>query len=737
MNYYAHSLEGQKEEKWQILKDHLISVANLASKFAEKFKAADLGYLCGLLHDIGKYTKEFQEKLKGKKNIANHSIAGAKEAIKKYGNLWGKIIAYIIAGHHAGLADFIGTGDDSCLNHRLQNEQIYDYSFYIYELNGLVKDSLSFPKLNVSDKKETDFSCYVLIKILFSCLVDADYLDTERFCEPERYKKRLNDYSLKELNEKLKNYLEKLKQNKEKTKLNEERDKILENCLNKAEKQPGFFTLTVPTGGGKTLSSLAFAMKHAIKNKMERIIYVIPYTSIIEQNADVFRDIFGNEFVLEHHSNFEYEAKDNDEDDLEYKLKLASENWDIPIVATTNVQFFESLFSNRSSSCRKLHNIIKSVIILDEAQMLPVEYMKPCLYMLAELIKNYGCSVVFCTATQPAIFENPPENFKIPNGINPNEIIQNPKELYTKLKAVNINWLGDKNINELTEKLLEFNKVLCIVNTRRLARELYENIKQRTKDGIYHLSAAMCPVHRSEKIAEIKESLKNSKKCIVVSTQLIEAGVDIDFPVVFREIAGIDSIAQAAGRCNRERKIKKGGDVYVFKMTDYKIPSGFLSRTAGVAKEVINTNEDGDLLGLENIKRYFEILYSREGEGLDGKNILQSILDSRGKLEYPFKTIAENFKIIDDITYSIIVPYDKKCEQILEKIKFSPYPASYIRDLQRYTVQVYKQDFDKLLENKKIENLKGIFFVLKKEEYLEDIGLKIDNDENKLENYII
>lgn len=736
-NFYAHSLEGLAEEKWQKLKEHLLSVAELSAKFSDKFQSKDLGYMVGLFHDIGKYSEEFQKKLKGEKITANHSIAGAKESIKKYGNLIGKLLAYVIAGHHAGLADFTGTGDDSCLSARLENEQIPDYSNYINELNEMIKNSLVFPKLKISNKKEIDFSCYVLIKMLYSCLVDADFLDTEKFCEPERFKKRLNKYSLEELNKKLDDYLEKLKLSKEKTKLNEERNKILEICLKKAQSRSGFFTLTVPTGGGKTISSLAFALKHAIKNKMDRVIYVIPYTSIIEQNADVFRDVLGNEFVLEHHSNYEFKEKDSDEDDLEYKLQLASENWDMPIIVTTNVQFFESLFSNRSSNSRKLHNIIKSVIILDEAQMLPVEYMKPCLYMLAELIRNYGCSVIFCTATQPAIFEEPQENFQIPSDLKPVEIIENPKILYKKLKAVNIKWLGEMHINELTEKLLMYEKVLCIVNTRKLAKELYENLKQKINKDIYHLSAAMCPVHRSERISEIKNKLKNNENCMVVSTQLIEAGVDIDFPVVFREIAGVDSIAQAAGRCNRERKIKQGGEVYVFKIKDYKIPPGFLSRTAGVAREVIDTNKEKDILGLENIKRYFEILYSREGEGLDGKSIIKNILNSEGRLEYPFRTIAEDFKIIEDITYSIIVPYDAKCEEILKKIEYSPYPASYIRDLQRYTVQVYKQDFDNLLKENKLNNLKNLYYVIKKEAYSQEYGINVKkNNEKELKNYI-
>ncbi len=736
MEFYAHT-QGKDKRDWQKLKDHLATVADMASAFAKQFGAGELGYLAGILHDVGKYSMEFQAKLDGKNQRVDHSTAGAKEAAERYGQIAGRILAYTIAGHHAGLADYIGSGDDSCLEARLKNNNIPDYSFYKNELTELPKDNPSFPKLKVSEKTEMEFSCFMLIRMLYSCLVDADWLDTERFCDVEKSQKRENGLPIKELEEKLNEYLKKeYPPEAEQTDLNKQRTKIMQACLDKAESKPGFFTLTVPTGGGKTYSSLAFALKHARLNNLERIIYVIPYTSIIEQNAEVFRKALGVESVLEHHSNYEYKEKDEDEDDLDYKMRLATENWDMPVVATTSVQFFESLFSNRSSRCRKLHNMANSVIILDEAQMLPAQYMKPCIYALAELIKNYNCTVVFCTATQPALFDYPPEGFKLPGGMKPMEIIEKPKELYEKLKAVNVEWKDEIGNDDLIEKLSENKQILCVVNTRRLARELYEGLKNKRIEGIYHLSAGMCPAHRSIRIVEIKDKLKNGEKCIVVSTQLIEAGVDIDFPLVYREIAGIDSIAQAAGRCNRERKIKEGGKVFVFKPAGRKAPPGFLARTSGVAKEVINLNENKDLLSLKNIKEYFEILYSREGEGLDGKNILQNIKNSSGRLEYPFKTVSDNFNLIDNTTYSLIVRYDEKCEGILESAKFSEHPGSFARKLQRYTIQVYKQDYDKLLKGGKIKNFKDVFFVLEKDAYLPEMGVIIETTGNVPENYI-
>lgn len=737
MEFFAHT-NGENKRDWQLLRMHLTAVADMSRAFAERFGAGELGYLAGILHDVGKYSAEFQAKLEGKKQRVDHSTAGAKEAMARYGELVGKILAYPIAGHHAGLADYIGAGDDACLEARLNNANIPNYSNFENEIKEFLKNKPGLPKLK-ADKQEMEFSCFMLIRMLYSCLVDADYMDTERFCNVEKSQKRENGLPVKELEAKLNEYLKnKFTSCDSQTDLNKQRSKIMRACTEKSGSKPGFFTLTVPTGGGKTFSSLAFALKHASINSLDRVVYVIPYTSIIEQNADVFRKALGAESVLEHHSNYDYKEGSDDENDTDYKMKLAAENWDMPVIATTNVQFFESLFSNRSSRCRKLHNIANSVIILDEAQMLPVRYMKPCIYALAELIKNYNCTVVFCTATQPALFDDPPEGFKLPGGMEPMEIIEKPKELYKKLKAVSVEWSGEMETEVLTTNLVKHRQVLCIVNTRKLARELYDGLKSSDKDGIYHLSAGMCPAHRSDRIAEIKEKLIKGEDCRVISTQLIEAGVDIDFPVVYREVAGIDSIAQASGRCNRERKIKEGGKVYVFKPAGHKSPPGFLARTAGVAREVINLNENKDLLSLKNIKEYFEILYSREGEGLDGKNILKSINNSGGRLEYPFKAISDSFKLIDNKTYSLVVRYDEKCEEILDKAKFSPYPGSFARKLQRYTVQVYKQDYDKLVKAGKVKNFRDVFFVLEKEAYSLVTGVNLEESAQKApENYII
>ncbi|MFA6548567.1 MAG: CRISPR-associated helicase Cas3' [Candidatus Margulisiibacteriota bacterium] len=731
--YYAHSLPDQLPEQWQLLKGHLINVAEKAKLFAKEFDADALAYVAGLLHDIGKYSKEFQAKLTGKNIRVDHSTAGAKEAKKRY-KYW-QLISYAIAGHHAGLADFIGAGDDASLAARLDNDNLPDYSAFEREIAEILPAQIKLPHLKNTNKTEMEFACYMLIRMIYSCLVDADFIDTEMFYDKEKTAKRGNKIGLKEIEIKLKAHLESKISMVSKSMLNDERSKILKACLRKAGAKPGFYTLTVPTGGGKTFSSLAFALKHAVVNDLKRVIYVIPYTSIIEQNAKVFRDALGEECVLEHHSNYDYKESLDDEDERDYKMKLAAENWDMPVVTTTNVQFFESLFSNKSQRCRKLHNIANSVIILDEAQMLPAKYLKPCVYALGELIKNYNCSVVFCTATQPALFDDPPEGFKLPDGMSPVEIIENPEKLYKKLKAVKTLWAGEFEKEELIERLSKNETVLCIVNTRKYAREIYNELKVKgISDGLYHLSAAMCPAHRTDKISEIKNRLMDNKRCVVVSTQLIEAGVDIDFPVVYRELAGIDSIAQAAGRCNRERKIKKGGKVFVFKPAGQSAPPGFIARTAGVTKEVLSLNKTSDVLSLENIKYYFEKLYSIDADGLDGKNILRNIKNSCGKMEYPFRTISDDFRLIDNATYTLVVPYDDKCEEILKDLPFSPFPWSFARRLQRYTVQVHKQDYDKLLISGKIKNIKDVYNVVEKEGYSAEFGVNVDKAP---ETYII
>jgi len=544
--YYAHSTEKIDKSDWQQLKDHLTNVATLSHDFANDFNAGDLAYTSGLLHDLGKYSPEFQRRLEGEKIHVDHSTAGTIEATRLFKDgqtAAGLLFAYIVAGHHGGLLNYGSAEGGLC--ERLRKEKLPDYSAYQKEI--------SFNTHNVGPLKlrplpnKTGFCVSFFTRMLYSCLVDADSLDTENFTSREKSSLRRQFESFEILIEKFEAHMQKINADAKDSIINRERKNIFEQCVLAGSLPPGIFSLTVPTGGGKTLSSMAFALEHLKKHNLKRIFYVIPYTSIIEQNADVFRDIFGWQNVLEHHSNFDPATVDTgDLDTGKESLRLATENWEMPIVVTTNVQFFDSLFSNKRSRCRKLHSLAKSVIILDEAQMLPTGYLLPCLAALSELVRNYGATVVICTATQPKLGDLLDEK------VRPREIMKAPDQLYETFKRVRVTNLGPRSDADLSTQLKECRQVLCIVNTRNHAKKLYDAIKD--SKNCYHLSARMCPVHRRKKIAEIKARLREGKDCRVISTQLIEAGVDIDFPVVYRTMTGIDSVAQAAGRCNREGK---------------------------------------------------------------------------------------------------------------------------------------------------------------------------------------
>ncbi|NMA66109.1 MAG: CRISPR-associated helicase Cas3' [Clostridiaceae bacterium] len=723
MEYFAHTHE--EKSQWQPLKDHLQAVANLAREFGDSFDAGKLAYIAGLLHDIGKYSKEFQQRLHGSNIRVDHSTAGAQEAIKLYGK-FGKIFSYVIAGHHSGLPDIGSKANESSLEGRLNKKELYNYDAYKQEIIQLP----SFEQKDICLELTRDtlnFAFAFFIRMIYSCVVDADFLDTENAMAKNRALIRGGHPEISELYEVFELEMDKKLKKAKKTAINQYRTQILEQCLGKANSNIGMFSLTVPTGGGKTLSSLAFALQHALKNRLKRIIYVIPYTSIIEQNAKVFKEVLGESCVLEHHSNFQFkDSEDETFTNMKQKLLLSAENWDIPIVVTTNVQFFESLFSNRSSRCRKLHNLSRSVIILDEAQMLPTQYLKPCLAALEELVRNYKTSIVLSTATQPELAKF----LKIPIV----EIIEQAELLYEKFRRVEVHNIGSYNDEQLASEILQKKQALCIVNSRKHAQLLYENIKGSLE--AFHLSARMCPVHRTIKLNIIRERLSNRQPCKVISTQLIEAGVDIDFPIVYRSLTGIDSIAQAAGRCNREGLIKYG-QVYVFKSTEkHGKTQGWLNRTAEVAEMVMK--DQIDILSLEAVKSYFKILYDIEGDGLDQKGILKSFQELDYDLSFPFAEVAEKFKIIENTMVSIIIPYDDRCMELLERIKYDPYPLSLQRDLQPYTVSVYQYEFMELLQARVIESLYGVFHILSDMTYYDDdVGLLMIQDRSYTNEILI
>jgi len=710
--YYAHS-SGTDKSTWQSLKEHLQAVSDIGAQYAEVFGGSQFALAAGVLHDLGKYSVEFQKRLEGSPIRVDHSSAGAKEAMRLYGPGAGKVLAYAISGHHRGIPDYGSVEDERSLAARLKSEP-RDYSAF----SG---DSLGFPdrsamKLPISPLPgQPGFSVQFFIRMLYSCLVDADFLDTERAFDGDKAFARSISYpSIRELEQRLTRHLDQLSASAPDTPVNRGRATILKACIEAAAQPPGFFSLTVPTGGGKTLSSLAFALRHAAAHGLRRVIYVIPFTSIIEQNARVFREALGPEAVLEHHSNFEYPDEDSDDwTDQVARLYFATENWDAPLVVTTSVQFFESLFANRSSRCRKLHNIARSVIILDEAQMLPTHHLQPCLGTLRELTANYGSTVVLCTATQPALEGLLPADTVI------REIAPDPPRLYKEFRRVEATRLGSLGDAELAEKILARPQALCIVNTRAHARELYRLIS--SEPGAFHLSACMCARHRSARLDSIRQALKDGAPCRVVSTQLIEAGVDVDFPAVFRASAGLDSIAQAAGRCNREGKIHRG-QLFTFEAADHP-PRGWFQRTASVSEMALR--DSNDPLGLRTVKAYFEKLYDVESDQLDSCDIMRLSEAGRRDLDFQFETIASKFSVIDSALVSIVIPWDDEARELIQVAKYAP-SRRVLRRLQPYIVQIYPNQFFALEQNGSVESMggeRGMVHVLKDPSCYTDMGL--------------
>ncbi|MFZ3070465.1 MAG: CRISPR-associated helicase Cas3' [Anaerolineaceae bacterium] len=699
-SFFAHSKTGNPED-WQKLIDHLTNTAQIANELGNDAGIAPYAALAALMHDIGKYSQAFQKRLRGNTKIVDHSSAGAQEITKLFSEsnnkIIGTILAYCIAGHHSGLPDYGSKLDletDSSLQGRLK-KQLEDYHTYQAEVDATSYTLPPYLPVHLQTKLG-GFSVSFLTRMIYSVLVDADFLETERFMNGGA-KSRGSHEEIPVLCQRMNQSLEQFMHPT--NLINQYRTDTLIACIEAASKSPGFFTLTVPTGGGKTNSSLAFALNHAVKHGLNRIIYVIPYTSIIEQNAAIFKDVLGHENVLEHHSNFDWETLKPTSDQLEAdqltlsaieKLKLSSENWDIPVVVTTNVQFFESLFSNRSSACRKLHNLAKSVIIFDETQMLPRAYIKPCLMAANELVRNYGASIVFCSATQPIV-----QKF-LPPGTILEEITPKPEALYEVYKRIEVHDLGKVKDAELIIRMQEYDQSLCIVNTRKHAKGLFDALSE---DGKFHLSTLMYAAHRKRVIDNIRERLKNGQKCRVISTQIMEAGIDIDFPVGFRAIAGLDSIIQSGGRVNRENK-QSSATLYVFEPDSEfvgRTPS-YIAQAAEVTKNILRTYQGRDPVNLDAIKDYYTLLYDlQDTTAFDQKDILGCFEKSGvNDAVFDFKTAAQNFRLIEDNTVAVIIPVEEKAKTLLNELRFSDQPWKYSRPLQPFTVNIYMQEYQTL-----------------------------------------
>lgn len=688
--------------------DHQNGVAQLASSFASEFGMGEWGRVLGLLHDKGKEQKTFQQHIQKDSGYNptikvvgdyNHAYVGSLIAKQLFNKPpYYQFIDNILMGHHRGLYD---DGD-----RRLMLEKGIPCDVSVEKIDTI----LNMPPC------QSPKDIHHLIRMLFSCLVDADRLDTEKFMNPEQYSLRGSHASMEALLKKLETYLQDLKSKDPESKVNKIRNEVQEYCIKESEGDVGFYSLTVPTGGGKTLSSVLWALKHAVKNNLNRIIIAIPYTSIITQTAAVLRTIFGEENVLEHHSMVETEDK---ESSVSTKHKLATENWDYPIIVTTNVQLFESLFSNKPSDCRKLHNIVKSVLILDEVQTLPIDFLEPIIDTFKTLKSIFGVSILFTTASQPIL------NGKIEGSIKSfmalpevKEIIPLKANLHDRLRRVEL--FFDKEIStydDIAKRISRHNIVLCIVNTRKDASEIYNRLP---KEGItLHLSRMMCPAHVRETIEHIKQALKSKEPIVrVVSTQLIEAGVDIDFPVVYRQEAGLDSVLQAAGRCNREGKLCGMGVTYVFKL-DKPLPPGMMSMTNNARKNMVGEYDWFSPLAMHN---YFSQLYSRV-EGFDKKQIGIMLY----KQDMQFEEASNQFQLIDDNTKSVIINW-KDGKKYIQKLENKDFSYNLIKQLSQYSVNIRKNDFNKLYSSGAInEVMEGFYTISSSQFYDNNIGLTVSN----------
>ncbi len=709
--YYAHSLEGEPVERWQPLEEHLHNVAEMAAEFARPFGGDEWAVLAGKIHDIGKGVNSWQAYLRKVNQVVdefakffrghpNHAASGA-QLLFQNSKQAGKLLAYCIAGHHGGLPNWRDS-QKAALKERLE-EPLPQIDFPLEAPTPPV--DLPF----LVEQERFGFQLQFFVRMLFSCLVDADYLDTEAFLDKKRSAWRSCYPDIAELQQRFwKNFDEMRKHADSALNVNIQREKVLSDSLRAADKQPGVYSLTVPTGGGKTLASLAFALNHARKHHKRRIIYVIPFTSIIEQNAKVFREMLGDDAVLEHHCNFIA-------DDADWKNRLAAENWDAPVIVTTNVQFFNSFYANKTSRCRKLHNVADSIVIFDEVQAIPVEKLIPCLEVIKALSRNYGVTSVLCTATQPAIEFS--EQFRAGLKVD-QEIIQDIPGLFGALKRTEEHFIGTFQEQEIAEKLMGHEQVLCIVNTRQQAMDIFSDLPE--SDENIHLSALMHPVHRTAKLAFVRTRLQDGLPCRVVSTQLIEAGVDVDFPAVYRAVAGIDSIAQAAGRCNRNGLSVTPCMVSVFAFPEDGGCSFF--RQAAQSAEKLFDQFAGKLTEPECVRAYFADFFWKNEQRMDSDGIIAEYCLPACRGDIQFRKIAA-FRMIESATIPIIIALDEVSLSLVNALEYAEHKGGIFRKLQKYSVQVYPYQLAEIREWLETP-LPGVWVLRSEELYSPDTGLK-------------
>ncbi len=717
-------------ERVQSVDAHECGTAALAREFGDVFGLGNPAAAIARNHDAGKFGADFQKYIRGELcRRVDHSTTGAKylwENKKTFAEM-SVLGAFCISGHHSGLLDRgtnVSEAGDPTLLGRMKKEipGYEEIKKHICFEGSATRDAI---RNFISGEKWDDAEWMMLTRMLFSCLVDADFLDTEQFMQGNG-RKRDGFPSLDVLHEK---FFEKLSRDgylQGKTPINEKRAEILKLCIQKGSGAPGLYTMTVPTGGGKTISSLAFASEQAKTHGKKRIIYVIPYLAIIDQTAEVFREFLGKDAVLECHSNVNYEGSGDAEwerDSLAERMKLATENWDAPLIVTTSEQFWESLYANRTSKCRKLHNIAESVIIFDEAQMIPVEYLTPCLQALEQLIRDYGCTAVLCSATQPTLGPY----FKKTKST---EIIENTEELYQFFKRVTFQIDGEKTYEDIAANIDGSDQALCIASTKKEAKEIFDRVADK---NCFYLSTNLCPAHRKEVIRGMRGRLKNGDPCRVVSTSVISVGVDIDFPVVYLEYTGLDGLIQGAGRCNREGKRSAEGSVAHVFWTEKNRESPFMKKEKQTTDFVCG--KYADISAPEAIREYFRVLYQNSEGGFDKARIAEKTKN------WEFAQIGKSMRLIADDTKPVFIRYDEKAEEIWEELSRGIRTRELMRRAGQYIVNVrysshprVESDFSKLLSRGKIsyfENDAELAYLVDSGDYDARFGIVTDIQEGE------
>lgn len=729
MIYLAHKTsDGKEQTVWQ----HLNGVSKLAEEFSIPL-LRPFAKVAGEMHDIGKYAMRFQKRLNGDNVKYEHAVCGAIEYLKSAdkNDVFAPLIEYCIAGHHTGLPDGAkgaDTKEDPTLSGRLLREENYkgDCDYRIY------KDELAVQPLNnhdwgyafaelcsIKDPCKLIELYAFFTKYVFSCLTDADFIDTEAFCNPEAKRGLTGDF-----NAALEILINKLSSFKADTDVRAARARLQQQAVENSNNDENIYILNMPTGSGKTLCSLEIALKKAVGSNKKRIIYVIPYTSIIEQTASEFQNMFGEVLpVLQHHSNYNYEQECEDKSTAD-KLKRSCENWDAPLIVTTSVQFFQSFYHYKGSGLRKLHNLADSVIVFDEIHLIPTELIQPCLKAVGHITKYLNSQAVFLSATMPdysELFENYLPDVRVRN-------LLEDKSDFKVFKKCNYKNLGKIDYESVVSKAEEYQSSLIIVNSRKAARNVYELVSGKK----YHLSTFMTPAHRTKIISEIHNCLEKGEKITVVSTSLVEAGVDFDFETVFRQLAGLDNILQSGGRCNREGK-RKSGDVYIFE-TDDKINDDLKART-NITRDILSNYHD--ILSEEAVEDYYSRIFSFNKNDIDSNSIAKFNISTKKfedhivnqkPMTIPFKSYAESFEYIKADTIGIVIDNGKinECHDLIDRLKSGD--NSIKRALQKYTVSVYLYEFENILKTGIIDDFgTGVYVLTNTDYYKDDTGLIVES----------